>query len=149
MFVVCPSQALVPDVKKQPRPLPESQRVSPIVLQIQMPRDRRVKIAPIEWSQGFEYQVPTGQKMPLVMYAYNFSDATAEGIVKLENLPAGWTLEPKEWPMKIAPMDRQRFEAKLVIAATADGKTPAGSVHLLGDFGTAGLSRLAFAIQGK
>jgi hypothetical protein len=149
VFVVCPFQALVPDVKKQPRPLPESQRVSPTVLQIQMPRDLRVKIAPIEWSQGFEYQIPTGQQTPLVMYAYNFSDSAVDGTVKLKNLPNGWTLEPKEWPMKIAPMDRQRFEAKLKIVPSSDGKTPMGSVQLLGDFGAAGESRLSFAIQGK
>ena len=51
--------------------------------------------------------------------------------------------------MKIAPMDRQRFEAKLTIAPVPDGKTPAGSVQLRGDFGTGGESRLSFAIQGK
>lgn len=149
MFVVCPPQALVPDVKEQPRPLPQSQRVSPIVMQVMMPRDLRVKIAPIEWSQGFEYQIPTSRETPLVMHAYNFSDAAAEGTVKLTNLPAGWTLEPKEWPMKIGSMDRQRFEAKLTIAPAADGKTAAGTVHLLGEFGATGQSQLAFAIQGK
>jgi hypothetical protein len=150
MFVVCPTQALVLEENiLSDRPLPESQRVSPIVMQIQMPRDLRVKIAPIEWSQGFEYQIPTGQEMPLVMYAYNFSDAAVEGTVKTMNLPEGWTLEPKEWPMKIGPMDRQRFESKLTIGPAADGKTPMDSIQLLGDFGSAGVSRLSFAIQGK
>jgi hypothetical protein len=148
VFVVCEPQIAVPDaspVASHPENLP----ACPVVLQIQMPRDLRVKIAPIEWSQGFEYQVPTGQETPLVMYAYNFSDAAADGTVKLANLPAGWTLEPKDWPIKIAPMDRQRFEAKLKIVPSSDGKTLMGSVQLLGNFGSAGESRLSLAIQGK
>ncbi len=147
VFVVCNPQIALPDASS--RPHPENLPACPVVLQIQMPRDLRVKIAPIEWSQGFEYQIPTGRETPLAMYAYNFSDAAAEGTVKLKNLPDGWTLEPKEWPMKIASMDRQRFEAKLKIVPSSDGKTPMGSIQFLGDFGSAGESRLSFAIQGK
>lgn len=149
VFVVCSRPAVIGMPTQCFQPKVENQPASPIVLQVQMPRNQRVKISPIEWSQGFEYQIPAGQETPLVMYAYNFSDAAVEGTVKLKKLPDDWKLEPIEWSMKIEPMDRQRFEAKLTIAPSGDGKTPAGSVQLLGDFGSAGQSRLSFAIQGK
>ncbi len=148
VFVVC-SQPGISGIPPKGQTQEKIQTISPVVLQVQIPIKLRVKIAPIEWSQGFEYQIPAGQETPLVMYAYNFSDAAAEGTVKLKKLPDDWKLEPKEWSMKIGPMDRQRFETKLTIAPSSDGKIPAGSVQLRGDFGAVGESQLSFAIQGK
>jgi hypothetical protein len=149
VFVVCSRPAVIGMPTQCFQPKAENQPACPIVLQVQMPRNQRVKISPIEWSQGFEYQIPAGQETPLVMYAYNFSDATIEGTVTLKNFSGGRKLEPKEWSLKIGPMDRQRFEAKVTIAPASEGKTATGTVQLLGDFGSAGESRLSFAIQGK
>ena len=51
--------------------------------------------------------------------------------------------------MKIAPMDRQRFEAKLRIAPAADGKTPAGSVAIVGRFRHSGRKPIVIRHSGQ
>jgi hypothetical protein len=153
IFVVCEPDALCSQAPVAPVTAPatpvQGSPTSPIVLQIQLPRDQRVKIEPIEWSQGFEYQVPTGVPVRLALFAYNFSDTAATGTIALEDLPTGWTLEPRQWPVRIEPMDRHRFEATLTLPSGSPATAVAGTVELTGDFGVHNPCFLAFAIQGK
>ncbi len=150
IFVVCEPKAFIPEAWNKPiLPRPLDQPACPVVLQVQLPRNLRVRISPIEWSQGFEYQIPVKEKTPLTLYAYNFSDSPAAGTVEVTNLPSDWTVEPKSWPIQIEPMGRYRFEADLLIPSKLFGKPPAGSVQLKGQFGDKGQCSLAFAVQGK
>ena len=151
VFAVCAGPVDLPDLDRNTAATPSSTPpgACPVVLQVQLPRPQRVKIQPIEWSQGFEYEVVAGQDVTLTLYAYNFSAGVAEGTVRVTDLPAGWVLEPQQWPLRIEPMDRVRLECRLMVPASATNEAVAGTVRLLGDMGTLGQSPLAFAIRGK
>jgi len=118
--------------------------VCPIVLQVQMPRENSMKIAPIAWSQGYEYRIPPGKAFRLKMYAYNFAPTSAIGTVKLDNMPSSWTLSRKRWALEIEPMGRQLFEADLVIPQDQDG-----SIGIVGDFGSLGRAMLSYRVHAK
>lgn len=152
VFAVCAPGALSPRTPPDPDPAPvppPPEVASPFVLQIQMPSSLRVMIQPIEWSQGYEYQVPVGQEVPLVFFGYNFSDQAAAGTVEVEQLPDGWTLEPMRWSLETDAMDRCRFEARLVLPAATAGQSLAGVIRMRGDFGAGKKCVLAFAVHGK
>lgn len=151
VFAICSTPVELPDLEPavERTDVAKQPNVCPVVLQVQMPRPQRVKTQPIEWSQGFEYEVAVGQDVALTCYAYNFSAAVAEGTVRVADLPAGWILEPQQSPVRMEPMDRVRFDCRLVIPAGTAGEGVSGTVCLQGDFGAAGQSVLAFAIRGK
>ncbi len=151
VFAVCSTLVELPDLEPagEPTELATPPSVCPVVLQLQLPRPQRAKVHPIEWSQGFEYEVPAGQDVALAFYAYNFSAGAADGIVRVTDLPEGWVLQPQQWPVRIEPMDRTRFDCRLVIPAGSAGEVVSGTVCLQGDLGAAGQSVLAFAIRGK
>ena len=141
----------LPDLEKNATPALSATMpgVCSVVLQAQLPRPQRVKIQPLEWSQGFEYEVVAGQDVTVTIYAYNFSAGVAEGTLTVAELPAGWVLEPQQWPLRIEPMDRVRLECRLVIPAGASGEVGTGTIRMQGDFGTVGQSALGIAVRGK
>ena len=150
VFVVRPPRAPADQTPDKPaESFSPPGRASRIVLQIQMPRAVCVKIQPIEWSQGHEYQVPAGQPVPLVCYAYNFSDSAVRGTIDVLDLPAGWTLEPRQWSIRLEAMERGPFEGKLILPADTTEPCPVGTVRLRGDFGPQGTCFLAFAVRTK
>ncbi|MEJ2701753.1 MAG: hypothetical protein P8Z79_04860 [Sedimentisphaerales bacterium] len=119
-------------------------RVCPIVLQVQMPRSTTMKIAPLPWSQGYEYRIDPGQPYRLHMFAYNFGRESAKGTIRVENKPSGWVLDREQWTLSVDPAQRQPFEATLTIPA---GQT--SMIRLAGDFGSTGKAALAFRVQGQ
>jgi len=121
--------------------------VCPVVLQVQVPRRYTTKISPIPWSQGYEYRVPAGRVFGLHLYAYNFTENAVGGAVRVERLPDDVVLSPRQWEITIGPMDRTGFDAALTMPA-GSGRG-AGTVKLVGDFGSAGRSVLAFRIQAS
>jgi hypothetical protein len=109
-----------------------------------MPRSTVIKIQPLPWSQGYEYQINSNEPYHLRMFAYNFSNEPAKGTIQVTNKPAGWTLDKETWNISIAPMQRELFEASLTIPSNQDG-----TLQLTGDFGPSGKSVFAFRIHGK
>ena len=117
--------------------------VCPVVLQVQMPRSTIVKIAPVPWSQGYEYRIDPGKPYRLRLFAYNFGDDPAKGTIQFEDKPSGWVLDREQWDLSIDPMQREAFGATLTIPA---GQV--GTLRLAGDFGSAGKAALAFRVHG-
>ncbi|MFC1637189.1 hypothetical protein ACFL5Z_20405, partial [Planctomycetota bacterium] len=117
-------------------------RVCPIVLQSQMPQSAIMKIAPVPWSQGYEYRIEPDQPHRLRMFAYNLGNESAKGSIQVERKPSGWMLDRERWDLSIDPMQRELFEAMLTIPAGQDG-----TLRLTGDFGPAGTTALAFRVN--
>jgi hypothetical protein len=101
-----------------------------------------IKIKPLPWSQGYEYQIEPGKPYPLRLLAYNFADESVKGTVKVVGKPSGWVLDRERWTVSVDSMGRERFEATLTIPADQ-----AGSLRLTGDFGPVGKAALAFNVQ--
>jgi len=145
LFVLLPAgQTGTLKLKTAERAALRNDDVCPILLQLQMPRENSMKIAPIPWSQGYEYQVPPEEQFRLRMYAYNFTSGQVKGTVRLENMPSGWSLSPEQWSVQIEPMQRRLLEADLVIPGKQDG-----TIQISGDFKSLPRSALAFRIHGK
>ena len=118
-------------------------KVCPIILQVQMPRSASIKIEPLPWSQGYEYQIEPDKPYRLRMFAYNFTTEPVKGTIRVTGKPSGWTLDSETWNISIEPMQRTPFEASLIIPAGSDG-----TLQLTGDFGPAGNPVLAFRLHG-
>jgi hypothetical protein len=118
--------------------------VCPIVLQIQMPHSASMKIEPLPWSQGYEYQIEPDKPYNLLMYAYNFSKETAKGTIRVAGKPSGWALDKETWNISVDSMQREPFEASLTIPAGQGG-----TLKLSGDFGPSGKPVLAFRLHGR
>ena len=126
------------------RPKKRKEKVCPVVLQVQMPRNFSMKIEPLPWSQGFEYQIDSDKPYLLRMFAYNFAKERVKGTIRVTGIPSGWALDRETWNLSIDPVQRRLFEASLTIPPDQDG-----TLQLTGDFGTAGKSVLAFRLHGK
>jgi hypothetical protein len=118
--------------------------VCPVVLQVQMPRSTSMKIQPLPWSQGYEYQIDPDKPYNLRMFAYNFSNEPVKGTIQVKDKPSGWTLDKETWKISIEPMQQELFEASLTIPSDQNG-----TLKLTGDFGPAGNPVLAFRLHGK
>jgi len=125
------------------RSLKREDQVCPVVLQVQIPRSAMVKIAPLPWSQGYEYRIDPDKPYRLRMFAYNFGDESVKGAIQVVGKPSGWVLDRERWTVSVDPMGRKCFEATLTIPADQ-----AGTLRLTGDFGPAGKAALAFNVQG-
>ncbi len=142
VFIVLPAGQTEGLALSKPEPAePREDKVCPIVLQVQVPRGDTVKIAPVPWSQGFEYRIEPDEPFALHLFAYNFTDKPVRGTLRLDSLPEGGQLEPRQWGLSIEPMDRTAFKGELRMSAGS------GTVKLVGDFGAAGRSVLAFRVQ--
>jgi hypothetical protein len=79
---------------------------------------------------------------------YNFADHPVKGVIRSEELPAGFHLEPASWQVAIEPMGRQTLAGQVTLPGTrrvllsCDGKS--NTVKLRGDFGRDGRPVLAF-----
>jgi hypothetical protein len=103
-----------------------------------------MKVEPLPWSQGYEYQIDSDEPYHLRMFAYNFSSEPVKGTIRVTSIPSGWTLNQQKWDISIDSMQRELFEASLTIPADQDG-----TLQLTGDFGPAGKPVLAFRLHGK
>jgi hypothetical protein len=145
LFIVLPAgQTDKVKLKTISRSEKREDNVCPIVLQVQMPRSASMKIEPLPWSQGYEYQIDPDKPYHLRMFAYNFTNEPVKGIIRVTIKPSGWTLERETWNISIDPMQRKFFEASLTIPADQNG-----TLQLAGDFGPAGKPVLAFRINGR
>ena len=97
-----------------------------------------MKIAPLPWSQGYEYRIDPNKPYHLRMFAYNLGNESANGIIRVEDKPSGWILDRERWSLSVDPMQRALFEAKLAVPAGQ-----ADTLRLTGDFGSGGKAALA------
>ena len=118
--------------------------VCPIVLQVQMPHSTSMKIEPIPWSQGYEYQIEPDKPYHLHMFAYNFSGEQVKGTIRVTGKPSGWAIDKETWNISIDSMKRELFEATLTIPSGQKG-----TLKLSSDFGPAGKPVLAFRLHGR
>lgn len=109
---------------------------SPVVLQLVLPRVRKIRLEDRPWSESYGYRVAEEESVKLSLYAYNFSSARVEGTVRAGDLPAGWTLTPGQWAASLEPMARRQFEAELRVAPGAELRD--GWLTWRGDFASAG-----------
>ncbi|MBN1125889.1 MAG: hypothetical protein JXA82_12840 [Sedimentisphaerales bacterium] len=120
------------------------EHVCPVVMQVQIPRENSMKIAPLPWSQGFEYRIDPDKVFEGNVLAYNFSNKEVQGTVRIAGKPMDWAIKPSQWDLNIESLGQVSFTIKLSIPAGQDG-----SIKLIGDFGPAGNTVLAFRMHGK
>jgi hypothetical protein len=143
VFVVLPaggakSLTLEPPVAVAPR---RDGVASPIVLQLNEPHGTANLV-----SQA--YMRKAGQASGFEVVVYNFADHPVKGVIRSEELPAGFHLEPASWQVAIEPMGRQTLAGQVTLPGTrrvllsCDGKS--NTVKLRGDFGRDGRPVLAF-----
>jgi len=128
----------------------QASAAGPIVLQLAMPLANLVKVHPVEWSEGHEYQIDRAKPFTLQFYAYNFSPTPTQGRVAVRRQPDGWHLSQTAWELAIAPGERVGFAADLTIPADSATQGPTeSSIILGGDFTGTAAAVLAFRIHGK
>ena len=103
-----------------------------------------MKIEPIPWSQGYEYQIEPNKPYNLHMFAYNFSNEPVKGTIRVLGKPSDGVMDKETWNISIDSMQREPIEASLTIPADQDG-----TLKLSGDFGPAGKPVLAFRLNGR
>lgn len=114
-------------------------KVSPVVLQIQMPQS----------ATNLERQAHTvTEESDIEIFAYNFSDAAVSGVITAETAPSGCKLGPDRWEVTIEPMERKRIETHVTMQSAA-GNGEGSWIKLRGDFGNAGQPVLAFRLINK
>ena len=118
----------------------------PVVLQLNLPRSHTVNIKQIPWASDHEHQVEPDQEMDLPLYAYNFSDKTLAGTVRVAHAPAGWQLEPNSWDVALAPMDRQQLPCRFLMPKRERDKMSDNWIKLEGDFGDTTRAVLVFRL---
>jgi hypothetical protein len=144
LFVVLPAgQTDDLPLTRVTRSLPRTDRVCPVVLQVQMPRIASMKVEPLPWSQAYEYRIEAHTPTRLRFFAYNFGSEALKGIVRIRHAPTAWVLEQDVWSLSVEPMQRTPFEAVLTLP-----KGQTGTLQLTGDFGSAGKTVLACRIHG-
>ncbi|UCD53291.1 MAG: hypothetical protein JSW27_11715 [Phycisphaerales bacterium] len=139
------------DAEKLPLQRPERSeyrpgRPYPIVLQLNLPRSHTVNIKQIPWASDHEHQVEPNREIDLPLYAYNFSDTTRSGTVRVTHAPAGWRLEPNTWDVTLAVMDRQALSCRFFMPKRESDKTSDNWIKLEGDFGDATKAVLVFRL---
>ncbi len=145
VFVILPTgQIDIAELTSVTRSAQREDTVCPVVLQIQMPRTASMKVEPLPWSQGYEYRIDPDTPYRLKLFASNFKNESVKGSIRIQDKPADWTVDRESWPLSIDPMECEAFELSLTIPAGQ-----AGTIGLVGDFGPAGKSALAFRIHGK
>jgi hypothetical protein len=145
LFIVLPAgQTDKVKLTTLPRATKREDNVCPIVLQAQMPRSASMKIEPLPWSQGFEYQINPDKPYHLRMFAYNFSNESAKGTIRVTNKPSSWKLDRETWNLSIDPLQCKLFEALLTIPRGQNG-----TLQLTGNFGPAGKPILSFQLHSR
>ena len=124
-------------------------RVSPVVLQIQMPPGTPVKSKEQSWSSGLEHTVEIGKEMDLSLFVHNFSGKQVSGRVRVERIPSGWKLTPDRWEVALEPMERKQLPARFSMSANEGDSVSDNWIRLRGDFADAGRPVLAFRLVGK
>ena len=116
--------------------------VSPVVLQLQMPHTEiRLK----EQAHG----IVLNNQTSLDIFAYNFSNGTVNGTIRVENVPKGWKLTPDRWEIEIEPMEQKRLPLALTATSVESNKADGNWLRLRGDFGESSKPVLAFRLLPK
>ena len=145
LFIVLPAgQTNNVKLKTVARSKKRQDNVCPIVLQVQISHSASMKIEPIPWSQGYEYQIEPNKPYNLHMFAYNFSNEPVKGTIRVLGKPSDGVMDKETWNISIDSMQREPIEASLTIPADQDG-----TLKLSGDFGPAGKPVLAFRLNGR
>ncbi len=128
-----------------PRPTYRGGQPSPVVLQLQMPRSATISRRE-GWTPQYERTTKPGEPESLTIVAYNFGDKPARGVIRVENVPEGWSIAPDRWQVTLEPMARQVLRAQLTMPSSWSGKAEDGWVGFRGEFGDAGRPVLAFRV---
>ncbi len=122
---------------------------SSVVLQLNMPRQSKVKLDQMAWASEFEHQVASDLKTELPLYVYNFGDQPVQGTIAVAHCPSGWTLSPKQWTVTCNPMERQQLRAHLIKPAVPFSESSDNWIKLQGNFGHEEQPVLAFRCISK
>ena len=142
VFVVMPpgtSQKL--KLEPPPRKSPHRKgEPSPVVLQVSLPA-QTVNLG----SQSHEIEPGTESELPL--FVYNFSERPVSGTLKLEEAPSNWQVRVASEPIRIAPLDREKVQASVILPPTGHDLLSGSWIKVRGDFGDAGRPALAFRLS--
>ena len=118
----------------------------PVVLQADLPR-AEVRLFKPEWTEEYDYVLPSGGETPLAVWVYNFSREAVRGDIHEFMLPGGWTVTPLDGPVEVAPGERARLN--FTLKTTDFCREPAAEFwpQLHGDFGAAGKPVAAFRVR--
>ncbi len=119
---------------------------SPVVLQLLMPRSTVVQNRTVKWAVEYDYVVDASRPISLPIHVYNFSDKVVQGEVRIDHLPAGWSLEPQRFTVSLAPLERVALTATLRRPARNMGQRADTWIVFRGSFGPAGAPVLAFRL---
>ncbi|HOY57062.1 MAG TPA: glycerophosphodiester phosphodiesterase family protein [Verrucomicrobiota bacterium] len=149
VFVFLPAGQAATLPLEPPPPLahPRTATVSPVVLQLSLPRSATARVQDIPWSEGYVYSVKPGQSLTLPIHAYNFGTADAKGRIQVERQPEGWEVQVPSTEMVVGPRDRVALEARLRVPAGAACRD--GWVVLRADCADQGRPVLAFRVLAK
>ena len=118
---------------------------SPVVLQLFAP-DMPLRERTRDWSYEQDRTLHPGDS-EVAIVAYYFGNETAEGTIKLQDLPEGWQCDPDRWDVTLKPLDRHEQTVRLHIPESSIPEPDGQWLHFEGDFGAAGKQQLAFRIM--
>jgi len=119
---------------------------SPVVLQLDLPREGLQKAGGGKWSHGYEHAVEPGATVEIPFFAYDFAERPAKGFVVVEGLPPGARMEPARWEISLPPGERVRFAATYRAPAEMADSGAGSWIRLRGEFGDLGRPALAFRL---
>ncbi len=122
---------------------------SSIVLQLNMPRQSRVKLDQIPWASEFEHGIDPGVETELPLYVYNFGQEPIQGTVTVSHCPSGWTMSRKQWTVTLAPMERRQLKMHLTKPDVPFSESSDNWIKLEGNFGHEEKPVLAFRCISK
>lgn len=119
----------------------------PVVLQPHMP-EAVVQRETVGWTDEHDLHVKAGTPAPFQIYAYHFGAESAEGALRGEALPDGWTMTPSEMPLVLQPGARVMSEFLLHPPAAPPPEPDDGWwVRVHGDFAKQGESVAAIRVR--
>lgn len=148
LFVLLPrGQAAALPLEMLPRTRSlEASSPSRLVLQSLFPPSARVAVQDKPWSGGFAYAVKPGNKMTFTLCAYNFGESALPCEARLEQAPAGWSLDAARWTWTLEPQGRAT--AVVELSCAVDGARD-GWVVLRGSAPPQPEAALAFRVVRK
>ncbi|MBD3267617.1 hypothetical protein GF373_13190 [bacterium] len=112
---------------------PREGEICPIVLHCRFPKSMLVEVEEIPWAVEREVRIPCEEPVNVPLEIYNFSEKPREGVVRVAHLPSGWEITPREWPIRLKPMERCELQCH-VIRAEKGNRTTDTWIQFRGEF---------------
>jgi hypothetical protein len=115
-----PGQAITLPLELPPAPVTNRASIAcPVVLQLELPSTRSMRVEDIPWSEGYVYGLAPDETLRLPLNIYNFSERKVQGRLEIAGVPPRWQITYPGQPFAVGPQGRTQLVAALKVPPAA------------------------------